>query len=99
KLGIAALVDAVCSADDETLGKPDPAVFLSAARSLGVSTAECVAIEDSPFGLRAARAAGCVCIAVRSGSDGHDDVGGADFELDSLLELTPAFLRAVIAAR
>lgn len=47
----------------QTLGKPKPApdLYLHAARRLGVSPADCVVIEDSPTGARAAQAAGMVC--------------------------------------
>jgi sugar-phosphatase len=53
-----------CSAADETNGKPAPDVYLAAARRLGVSPASCVAIEDSPNGIAAAKAAGMRCVAV-----------------------------------
>jgi HAD superfamily hydrolase (TIGR01509 family) len=45
-------------AEDVAQGKPAPDLFLHAARTLGVDPARCVVIEDSPFGLAAARAAG-----------------------------------------
>ena len=53
-----------CSAADEANGKPAPDVYLAAARRLGVSPASCVAIEDSPNGIAAAKAAGMRCVAV-----------------------------------
>lgn len=46
-------------------GKPAPDIFLEAARVLGVSPSECAVVEDTRKGLRAARAAGMVPIAVR----------------------------------
>ena len=45
-------------------GKPDPMVFLEAARSLGVPPQSCVVVEDGLPGLQAARGAGMRCIAV-----------------------------------
>jgi HAD superfamily hydrolase (TIGR01509 family) len=45
-------------------GKPDPAVFLLAARTLAISTENCLVIEDSLPGIEAARSAGMRCIAV-----------------------------------
>lgn len=45
-------------------GKPHPDPYLLAAKRLGVDPADCVAIEDSPTGLRSARAAGCRVVAV-----------------------------------
>lgn len=54
----------VCSAMDEVAGKPDPAVYLSAARELGVPVEHCLAVEDSAVGVRSARAAGMQVVAV-----------------------------------
>lgn len=64
RLGIAGSIDAIASADNELAGKPDPAVFLTAARKLGVAPQACVAVEDSPNGVVAAKAAGMFCIVV-----------------------------------
>ncbi|MEZ4317612.1 MAG: HAD-IA family hydrolase [Myxococcota bacterium] len=55
----------VCSAMDEAAGKPDPAVYLTAARRIGVDPAACVAIEDSAPGVASARAAGMFVVAVQ----------------------------------
>jgi len=49
---------------DEAAGKPAPDVYLAAARGLGESPARCLAIEDSPNGVRAAKAAGMRCLAI-----------------------------------
>jgi len=46
-----------------TRGKPHPEPFLAGAALLGVKPAECVVFEDSPSGVRAARAAGCTVVA------------------------------------
>lgn len=45
-------------------GKPDPAVFLLAAKLLGVDPLNCLVIEDSIAGVEAAKSAGCQCVAV-----------------------------------
>lgn len=92
RLGIIDLVDAVCTADDEVRGKPDPAVYLSAARALDVLPSCCVAIEDSPVGVTSAVAAGMRCIGVRSHGDLSGDISHAHVVIDSLLEITPALL-------
>jgi len=52
------------SGDDVPEGKPAPDIYLEAARRLGVAPAECLALEDSITGSRAAVAAGMVTIAV-----------------------------------
>jgi HAD superfamily hydrolase (TIGR01509 family) len=63
-LGIASYFTHVCSATAEPLGKPHPAVYLTAARLLGVAARDCVAIEDSFNGALAAKAARMRCLAV-----------------------------------
>lgn len=92
RLGIAALVDAVCSADDEERGKPDPAVYLSAARALDAMPSACIAIEDSPVGVSAALAAGMRCIGLRSEGALAGDISHAHVVIDSLVEITPELL-------
>ncbi len=63
RLGLAG-IEVRCSAFDEANGKPAPDVYLAAARKLGESPARCLAIEDSPNGVLAAKAAGMRCLAV-----------------------------------
>jgi len=53
----------VCG-DEVANGKPDPEGFLRGAALLGVAAGECVACEDAPAGIRAARAAGMRVIAI-----------------------------------
>jgi HAD superfamily hydrolase (TIGR01509 family) len=92
RLGIIDVIDAVCTADDEVRGKPDPAVYLSAAQALDVMPSLCVAIEDSPVGVSAAVAAGMRCIGVRSHGQLSGDISHAHVVIDSLLEVTSAML-------
>ena len=56
--------DVVVTRDDVEHAKPDPEMHLLAARELGVRPEECLAIEDSPVGVRAALAAGAEVVAV-----------------------------------
>ncbi len=64
-----------CTADDEAHGKPAPDVYLTAARRAGVRPADCLAIEDTPSGARAAIAAGMTCFVVPD----HAHAGPAQF--------------------
>lgn len=52
------------TADDVTVGKPDPAPFLLGAKTVGAEPIHCVAFEDSPAGVQSARAAGMEVIAL-----------------------------------
>lgn len=58
---------AVATGEEVAEGKPSPELYLLAAARLGVGPAGCVALEDSPSGVRAAKAAGMRCIAVPEG--------------------------------
>lgn len=64
RLGLADAFRVVRSAEHEPLGKPDPGVYLTAARLLGVAPTDCLAIEDSGTGIRSALAAGMRVLAV-----------------------------------
>lgn len=55
---------AVVTGDEVEHGKPHPEPYLAAARTLGVEVGDCVAIEDSPTGVRSAVAAGVRTLAV-----------------------------------
>ena len=57
--------DAMVTAEDTARHKPDPDVFLEAARRLGVEAPRCVVFEDTDIGLEAARRAGMLGIDVR----------------------------------
>jgi beta-phosphoglucomutase-like phosphatase (HAD superfamily) len=63
-LGLADEFEVVVTRDDVEHGKPDPEMHLLVARELDVKPEECLAIEDSPAGVKAALAAGEEIIAV-----------------------------------
>jgi mannitol-1-/sugar-/sorbitol-6-/2-deoxyglucose-6-phosphatase len=64
KLGIISEFQATVSAEFMEHGKPHPEVFLKCAEELDVSPDDCIVIEDSPNGVKAAKAAGMRVIAV-----------------------------------
>jgi len=91
RLGISNRFEVIYSAENEPLGKPDPGVYLTTARRLGVEPIECLALEDSPAGVAAAKAAGMRCVVVPDRSAvGDPRLGLADLELASLAELDEA---------
>ncbi|RMI46718.1 HAD family hydrolase [Streptomyces triticirhizae] len=67
-LGLRDAFVAVVTREDVTHGKPNPELFLTAARHLGVSPGRCLAVDDAPDGIASARAAGTRVITV---IDGH----------------------------
>jgi HAD superfamily hydrolase (TIGR01509 family) len=66
--------EAVAAAEDVTAGKPDPQVFLVAARKLGVEPGRSVVVEDAAAGIEAARRAGMKSIGVRADGELEADV-------------------------
>ncbi|EST19358.1 HAD family hydrolase [Streptomyces niveus] len=62
--GLDPYVTLYVSAEEVPHGKPEPDVFLEAARRLGADPADCVVLEDAAPGVLAARAAGMRCVAV-----------------------------------
>ena len=90
-------IDIRCSALDEPHGKPAPDVYLAAARRLRLSPARCLAVEDSPAGVLAAKDAGMTCVAVPDPLlTGDPRYHRADLVLPSLTELTEPLLRSLI---
>lgn len=57
---------AIVGGDEGLSGKPTPAIFLEAARRIGVEPARCIVFEDAPFGIEAARRGGMRAVAVCS---------------------------------
>lgn len=85
--------DVICSAENEAFGKPHPAVFLTAAKKLGIAPEKCLVLEDSVPGVIAAKAAKMKCLAV---PDAHErenpQFSIADAIVDDLKAFTEAYL-------
>ncbi|KAK6920586.1 Haloacid dehalogenase-like hydrolase [Dillenia turbinata] len=62
--------------------KPDPAIYLLAASTLGVEPSRCVVVEDSGIGLAAAKSAGMMCIITKSSYTADEDFSNADAVFD-----------------
>ena len=66
--------------------KPDPAMYLHAAEQLGVDPEQCIAVEDSAHGVRAAKAANMFCIGYNS-SKNHHQIKESDMIVDEYHEI------------
>jgi HAD superfamily hydrolase (TIGR01509 family) len=64
RVGLENVFGAVVTAADVTHGKPDPEPYLKLAARLGFMAADCLVIEDSVSGIRAAKASGAKCLAL-----------------------------------
>jgi beta-phosphoglucomutase len=81
RLGIGKLFDAVADGNVVSKAKPDPEVFIEAAKMVGIAPADCVVFEDAIAGVEAALAAGMICIGIGSEkilTDAHYVVSGLD---------------------
>ena len=84
ELNLDGVFDAMAVAEDVARGKPAPDVYLLAARRLGLPPAQCLALEDAPNGVLAAKAAGVRCVAVPNETTRSLDLSAADASLPSL---------------
>ena len=78
RVGLLKYFDEVVSAKQVAHGKPAPDIYLAAAKKLGLRPEDCIALEDSPNGIRSAHAAGCKTVMV-------PDLDGATDEIKPLL--------------
>jgi pseudouridine 5'-phosphatase len=76
----------VLTAEDIAHGKPNPDIYLIAARRLGVPPAEVLVLEDSENGCRAANAAGAFTVAVPGEHSRNQDFSMASLVLESLAD-------------
>ena len=68
-------------------GKPDPEVYLLAAKLLELDPSECVVIEDAPVGIEAARRAGMAAVALAT-TFTRDQIPDYDILVDDFTQLT-----------
>lgn len=88
QLAIRDQFDHISTVDDTGKVKPDPSLFLHAAKNLGVDVTEAVIFEDSLNGLRAAQTAGIRCIVAPGPMTKHLDFTGAWMQVDALNQIT-----------
>jgi HAD superfamily hydrolase (TIGR01509 family) len=94
--GLLPWFDFVFTREDYGLSKPNPEPYLTAVKRSGFGAGECLVIEDSERGLRAAIAAGIRCLVVPNDLTRDGDFTGAWRILDSCREV-PAEIRRIEA--
>ena len=87
RLGLLASFDAVCCGDEVPRPKPAPDVYQAVLATLGLAATEAIALEDSPNGIAAAKAAGLYCVAVPNALTGQLSLDAADRRLASLADV------------
>lgn len=85
--GLTGVFDREVTAELVTRGKPHPDVYLCAAELLDIPAVHCLALEDAPNGVSAAKAAGMRCFAIPGEHANNEAVAHADAVLESLNEV------------
>ncbi len=99
RLGLHVHFDAVKTSADVERVKPDPALYRAALDALGLDATEAIALEDSPNGIAAAKAAGLFCVAIPNAMTRDLDLRAADLHLASLADLPLAQLLEIAENR
>lgn len=94
-LGLKEYFDVIVGPSDTRRPKPDPDIYLDTASELNVLPKECVAIEDSETGVKAAVAAGMKVIAVPNKFTAHQDFSKASKIVKSLHEIHINMLKKI----
>jgi HAD superfamily hydrolase (TIGR01509 family) len=83
ELNLEGIFDCIVFGQEVSESKPDPQVYLLAARKLEATPNDCLVIEDSPLGVKAAKTAGMKCLAIAN-THPRQKLGEADKVFDSL---------------
>ena len=90
KHGLDVRFAALCSGRDVPHGKPEPDIFLHGAATLGFRPEECLALEDSPSGIRSASSAGCLTVMIPDQDQPSEEIKALLYaKADTLADVIP----------
>jgi len=92
KVDLLPYFDSIVDGNNVTKAKPDPEVFLIAAKNLGVEASSCVVFEDAVAGIQAANAAGMVSIGIGDA----EILKEADYNFKDFTEIDDSFLELLL---
>lgn len=87
KIGVRSYFDFLVSGTQFKESKPSPDIFLNVAERYGISPSHFWVVEDSHFGVTAAKRAGMKCIGYCNPHSGNQDLSQADFQIDKMRQL------------
>lgn len=87
RLNVIQEFDTIVSSEEVQLGKPEPDIFLEAARRINIKPENCIVIEDSTLGVLAAEKAGMICVGFTNNNSGNQDLSSADIVVNSFREI------------
>lgn len=85
----------IISGEEVKRGKPDPEIFITTAKRIGVNPESCLVIEDAENGVKAAKAAGMKCIGYKNMDSGNQDLSEADLVINNFSELNLDILKGL----
>ena len=86
-IGLKEYFEVIVSGEDVKRGKPSPDIFLKTAELLKVEPLNCLVIEDSGHGVKAAKLAQMKCIGFNNPNSGKQDLSLADAIVNSIVEI------------
>ncbi len=92
KVGLLHYFDTIVDGNNVTKAKPDPEVFLLAAKQLGVNATDCVVFEDAVAGIEAANAAKMISIGIGD----QQILSEAQFNFNDFTEISTGFIQELI---
>ena len=92
KVGLLSYFDRIVDGNDVTKAKPDPEVFLIAAKSLDMHAIDCIVFEDSVAGIQAANIANMISIGIGDKNILHE----ADYNFNDFTEISKNFIEELI---
>jgi HAD superfamily hydrolase (TIGR01509 family) len=95
QFGIESCFDSVTTGEEVHLKKPNPQIFSISAKKLEVSTSECLVIEDSAAGIKAAHAAGMRVVWIKRNNKHSSFPENADLIIDNFEKLSLDKLRSL----
>jgi beta-phosphoglucomutase len=95
--GLEQCFQTITTAEDVTHSKPHPEIFLKCAQQLNALPSRCVVVEDSLFGVKAAKAAGMGCIAVTTGAYSKNELDAENPDLIVATLQSPEVLEFILS--
>jgi HAD superfamily hydrolase (TIGR01509 family) len=99
KSGLKHYFQQIISGDFVEKGKPAPDIFIHTAQALQEAAADCVVIEDSANGVKAAKLAGMKCIGFKNANSGDQDLSLADMVIDDFKKIDVHLMEALFNSR
>lgn len=84
KLNLSSRFEFITTAEECERGKPDPEIYNKSTKRLGLNSSDCLVLEDSPNGIKAAKEAGCIAVAIPNEFTKGQDLSRADLIVERL---------------